>query len=79
MMSGKGKGGALMKAMRGMKGMKMPEDMPSDGEMPDLSALMGGGFPGGGFPGLPGMGGAKPKKGPGMSSMGGFGGLFKRR
>ncbi|MCH5284489.1 MAG: signal recognition particle protein [Akkermansiaceae bacterium] len=74
MMGGKGKLGGLMK---GMKGMKMPE-MPADGEMPDLSALMGGGMPE--FPGLPGMGGApKRPKGPGMSSMGGFGGLFRRR
>ena len=75
MMGGKGKMGGLMKAM---KGMKMPE-MPADGEMPDLNALMGGGgMPD--FPGLPGMGGApKRPKGPGMSSMGGFGGLFRRR
>ena len=74
MMSGKGKMGGLMKAM---KGMKMPE-MPAEGEMPDLSSLMGGGMPE--FPGLPGMGGApKRPKGPGLSSMGGFGGLFRRR
>ena len=74
--AGKGKMGGLMKAMRGMK---MPQDMPADGEMPDLNALMGGGgMPD--FPGLPGMGGApKRPKGPGMSSMGGFGGLFRRR
>lgn len=71
MMGGKGKMGGLMKAM---KGMKMPQNMPSEGDMPDLSSLMGGGFPG-----LPGMGAPKPKKGPGMSSMGGFGGFFKRR
>ena len=77
MMGGKGKTGGLMKAMQGMKDMKMPE-MPPDGEMPDLSALMGGGMPE--FPGLPGMGGAQKRpKGPGMSSMGGFGGLFRRR
>ena len=77
MMGGKGKLGGLMK---GLRGMKMPEgmpDMPEDGEMPDLSALMGGGgLPG--FPGIPG-GGKQQRKGPGMSSMGGFGGFFRRR
>ena len=77
MMSGKGKGGALMKAMRGMKGMNMPTDLPEEGDMPDLSELMSGGFPG--LPGMGGMGGGKAKKGPGMSSMGGFSGFFKRR
>ena len=72
MMGGKGKMGGLMKAM---KGMKMPANMPTDGDMPDLSSLMGGGMPG-----LPGMGSApRQPKGPGMSSMGGFSGFFKRR
>ncbi len=70
MMSGRGKAGALMKAM---KGMKMPGNLPTDGEMPDLSSLVGGNFPG-----IPGMGSRRPK-GPGMSSMGGFGGFLRRR
>lgn len=75
MMGGKGKGGGLMKALGGMKMPANMPDMPADGEMPDLSALMGGGLPG--FPGIPG--GKQQRKGPGMSSMGGFGGFFKRR
>ena len=80
MMSGKGKMGGLMKAMGKMKG-GMPGMPQTGGEMPDLSSLMGGG----GTSGMPDlsalMGGAgrkKPKM-PGMGSMGGFGGLFRRR
>ena len=80
MMSGKGKMGGLMKAMGKMKG-GMPGMPQTGGEMPDLSSLMGGG----GASGMPdlsalmgGAGGKKPKM-PGMGSMGGFGGLFRRR
>lgn len=80
MMSGKGKMGGLMKAMGKMKG-GMPGMPQTGGEMPDLSLLMGGG----GASGMPdlsalmgGAGGKKPKM-PGMGSMGGFGGLFRRR
>lgn len=82
MMGGKGKMGGLMKSLRGMTPPADMPEMPTDGgEMPDLSALMGGGLPGGGLPGFPGLpgGGGKQRKGPGMSSMGGFGGFFKRR
>lgn len=79
MMSGKGKMGGLMKAMGKMKGGGMP-DMSAlaqgGGDMPDLSSMMGGGMPD--FSALMGGGGKKPKM-PGMGSMGGFGGMFRRR
>ena len=79
MMGGKGKMGGLMKAMGKMNGGGMPP-MPEGGEMPDLSSLMGGAG-GAGMPDLSALmgGGGKKPKGPGMSSMGGFGGLFRRR
>ncbi len=80
MMGGKGKMGGLMKAMGKMNGGGMPP-MPEGGEMPDLSSLMGGAG-GAGMPDLSalmGGGGGKKPKGPGLSSMGGFGGLFRRR
>lgn len=79
MMSGKGKMGGLMKAMGKMKGGGMP-DMSAlaqgGGDMPELSSMMGGGMPD--FSALMGGGGKKPKM-PGMGSMGGFGGMFRRR
>lgn len=79
MMSGKGKMGRLLKAMGKMKGGGMP-DMSAlaqgGGDMPDLSSMMGGGMPD--FSALMGGGGKKPKM-PGMGSMGGFGGMFRRR
>ena len=72
MMSGKGKNAGLMKAMQGMKNMPA---MPKEGEMPDLSALMNGGFPD-----LEALTRGKPlRRGPGLNSAGGFGGLFRRR
>ncbi len=79
MMGGKGKMGGLMKAMGKMNGGGMPP-MPEGGEMPDLSSLMGGAG-GAGMPDLSSLmgGGGKKPKGPGLSSMGGFGGLFRRR
>ncbi|MBQ3218930.1 MAG: signal recognition particle protein [Akkermansia sp.] len=76
MMGGKGKMGGLMKAMGKMKG-GMPDmsSMAQGGEMPDLSSMMGGGMPD--LSAL--MGGGKKPKMPGMGSMGGFGGMFRRR
>ena len=72
MMSGKGKNAGLMKALQGMKNMP---PMPKEGEMPDLSALMDGGFPD-----LEALTRGKPsRRGPGLNSAGGFGGLFRRR
>ena len=72
MMRGKGKNAGLMKAMQGMKNMPA---MPKEGEMPDLSALMNGGFPD-----LEALTRGKPlRRGPGLNSAGGFGGLFRRR
>ena len=79
MMGGKGKMGGLMKAMGKMKGAGMPDmsALPQGGEgMPDLSSMMGGGMPD--LSALMGGGGKKPKM-PGMGSMGGFGGMFRRR
>ncbi len=78
MMGGKGKMGGLMKAMGMMKGGGMPDmsAMPQGGEMPNLSSMMGGGMPD--LSALMGGGGKKPKM-PGLGSMGGFGGMFRRR
>ncbi|MBQ2380764.1 MAG: signal recognition particle protein [Akkermansia sp.] len=78
MMGGKGKMGGLMKAMGKMNGGGMPDmsAMAQGGEMPDMSSLMGGGMPD--LSALMGGGGKKPKM-PGMGSMGGFGGMFRRR
>lgn len=78
MMGGKGKMGGLMKAMGMMKGGGMPDmsAMPQGGDMPDLSSMMGGGMPD--LSSLMGGGGKKPKM-PGLGSMGGFGGMFRRR
>ncbi len=79
MMGGKGKMGGLMKAMGKMKGAGMPDmsALSQGGEgMPDLSSMMGGGMPD--LSSLMGGGGKKPKM-PGMGSMGGFGGMFRRR
>ncbi len=77
MMGGKGKMGGLMKAMGKMKGGGMPDmsAMAQGGDMPDLSSMMGGGMPD--LSAL--MGGGKKPKMPGMGSMGGFGGMFRRR
>ena len=77
MMGGKGKMGGLMKAMGKMKGGGMPDmsAMAQGGDMPDLSSMMGGGMPD--LSAL--MGGSKKPKMPGMGSMGGFGGMFRRR
>ena len=78
MMGGKGKMGGLMKAMGKMNGGGMPDmsAMAQGGEMPDMSSLMGGGMPD--LSALMGGGGKKLKM-PGMGSMGGFGGMFRRR
>lgn len=79
MMGGKGKMGSLMKAMGkmkgGMPGMPDMSSMAQGGEMPDLSSMMGDGMPD--LSAL--MGGGKKPKMPGMGSMGGFGGMFRRR
>lgn len=71
MMGGKGKNAGLMKAMQGMKSMP---SMSRDGEMPDLSALVGGEFPNWGTQAR----GKILRRGPGLNSAGGFGSLFRR-
>ncbi len=73
MMGGKGKGGSLMQAMK--QGMKDMPPMPTDGEMPDLSSMMNGGFPG--LEQL--MHSKPPRRNPGLNSAGGFGGFFRKR
>ncbi len=72
MIGGKGKHAGLLKAVQGMKNVP---NMPENGEMPDLSSLVGNSFPN-----LDQLThGKASRRGPGLNSAGGFGGLFRRR